>query len=74
MDNAIKLVAMQANLSALRATLAIALGLATEAESAMQRGNANEAIGAADGIAGLVADAAAFHTAALALHRQAGNG
>jgi hypothetical protein len=70
MDKSIKQAAMLANFSALRMTLALALELATDAEVAMKDGNANQAIGAADGIAAMVKDAAALHAAAVALHRQ----
>lgn len=72
MDNSIKHAAMLANLSALTATIAAAYERAAMAEAAMQGGRANEAIGAANGIAGLLQDASALFTAALALHRQTG--
>lgn len=69
MDTTIRKTAILANLSALRLTLAAALERATEAETAMQGGNANQAIGAAIGIETLIEDAAALYRAAIALHR-----
>ena len=70
MDKAVKQAAMLANLSALRTTLAAALERAADAENAMMDGQANQAIGAADGIAALLQDATALYAAALAQHRQ----
>ncbi len=69
MERTIRETAMLANLSALRRTLAIALAKAAEAETAMQGGNTNQAIGAALGIEAIIGEAAALYGAAIALHR-----
>jgi len=68
MDSAIKN-AIQANLSALRMTLALALERAADAENAIKSGEVNQAMGAAMGIETMLDDAAALYAAALALHR-----
>ena len=70
MDTALKNAAILANLSALRMTLAGALERAEDAENAVKLGEINQAIGAVHGIDTMLQDAAAFHAAALALHRQ----